>query len=52
VVPQGGGHSPVPCQGITAQPLEEGSLSPKRGLSHYADNTLVTAPTKRGVAEA
>lgn len=42
----------MPCQGTMAQPLEEGSLSPKHGMSHYAGNTLVTAPTKRDVGEA
>lgn len=34
-----------------AQPLEEGSLSPNCGMSHYAGNTLVTAPTEWDVGE-
>lgn len=52
MVPQAGGHSPTPCDGTTAQPLEEGSLSPKRGMSLYAGNTLVTTPTEWDVGEA
>lgn len=51
VVPQGGRHSPTPSASCGTA-LEEGSLSLKRGMSHYIGKTLVTAPTERDVGEA